>query len=359
MSRRQYILYYFGEEFDPINGAGAKMDDNSVNPPKLKDVTNDFKTVLNLIKSLEEKFKTKDLIAVLVGKETPTTKSYKLEKSEFFGIGKETSDNYWKSIIRQATVRGYIIKDIETYGVLRVSKKGQNIISGKDKEPFLIAEDREYDLAQTKADSDQVQLQGGGGLDKVLFNQLKDLRKKIAQKQGIPPYTVFMDPSLEDMTVQYPITIEEIAKVYGVGEGKAKKFGKEFAEFIKKYVEDNNIERPDDMVLKKVANKSSHKVFIIQNTDKKIDLEDIANAKNLSMDELISEMESIVYQGTKLNIDYYIEENFDEEMVDDFMEFMKESESDSMKVLLAEFGEELSDDEVRLLRIKFISDVAN
>ncbi|MEE3725172.1 DNA helicase RecQ [Riemerella anatipestifer] len=359
MSRRQYILYYFGEEFDPINGAGAKMDDNSVNPPKLKDVTNDFKTVLNLIKSLEEKFKTKDLIAVLVGKETPTTKSYKLEKSEFFGIGKETSDNYWKSIIRQATVRGYIIKDIETYGVLRVSKKGQNIISGKDKELFLIAEDREYDLAQTKADSDQVQLQGGGGLDKVLFNQLKDLRKKIAQKQGIPPYTVFMDPSLEDMTVQYPITIEEIAKVYGVGEGKAKKFGKEFAEFIKKYVEDNNIERPDDMVLKKVANKSSHKVFIIQNTDKKIDLEDIANAKNLSMDELISEMESIVYQGTKLNIDYYIEENFDEEMVDDFMEFMKESESDSMKVLLAEFGEELSDDEVRLLRIKFISDVAN
>ncbi|MRM86105.1 DNA helicase RecQ [Riemerella anatipestifer] len=359
MSRRQYILYYFGEEFDPINGAGAKMDDNSVNPPKLKDVTNDFKTVLNLIKSLEEKFKTKDLIAVLVGKETPTTKSYKLEKSEFFGIGKETSDNYWKSIIRQATVRGYIIKDIETYGVLRVSKKGQNIISGKDKELFLIAEDREYDLAQTKADSDQVQLQGGGGLDKVLFNQLKDLRKKIAQKQGIPPYTVFMDPSLEDMTVQYPITIEEIAKVYGVGEGKAKKFGKEFAEFIKKYVEDNNIERPDDMVLKKVANKSSHKVFIIQNTDKKIDLEDIVNAKNLSMDELISEMESIVYQGTKLNIDYYIEENFDEEIVDDFMEFMKESESDSMKVLLAEFGEELSDDEVRLLRIKFISDVAN
>ncbi|MBT0551478.1 DNA helicase RecQ [Riemerella anatipestifer] len=359
MSRRQYILYYFGEEFDPINGAGAKMDDNSVNPPKLKDVTNDFKTVLNLIKSLEEKFKTKDLIAVLVGKETPTTKSYKLEKSEFFGIGKETSDNYWKSIIRQATVRGYIIKDIETYGVLRVSKKGQNIISEKDKEPFLIAEDREYDLAQTKADSDQVQLQSGGGLDKVLFNQLKDLRKKIAQKQGIPPYTVFMDPSLEDMTVQYPITIEEIAKVYGVGEGKAKKFGKEFAEFIKKYVEDNNIERPDDMVIKKVANKSSHKVFIIQNTDKKIDLEDIANAKNLSMDELISEMESIVYQGTKLNIDYYIEENFDEEMVDDFMEFMKESESDSMKVLLAEFGEELSDDEVRLLRIKFISDVAN
>ena len=168
-----------------------------------------------------------------------------------------------------------------------------------------------------------------------------------------------MDPSLEDMTVQYPISVDEIAKVYGVGEGKAKKYGKEFAEFIAKYVEDNNIERTQDMVLKTVANKSSHKVFIIQNTDKKIDLEDIAKAKHLSMDDLLSEMESIVYQGTKLNIDYYIEENFDEDIVDDFMDFMKESESDSMKVLLAKFGDDLTDEEVRMLRIKFISDVAN
>ena len=233
------------------------------------------------------------------------------------------------------------------------------MVSGEDKNPFLIAEDREYDLAQTKADSDQVQVQQSGGLDEVLFNQLKDLRKKVAKKQCIPPYTVFMDPSLEDMTVQYPISIEEIAKIYGVGDGKAKKFGKEFAEFIKQYVEENNIERTQDMVLKQVANKSSHKVFIIQSTDKKIDLEDIAKAKNLSMDELLKEMERIVYQGTKLNIDYYVDENFDEDIVEEFMEFMGESESDSMKVLLAEFGDDLSDEEVRMLRIKFISDVAN
>lgn len=358
MSRRQYLLYYFGEEFDPINGDGAKMDDNSVNPPKLKNASKDLKKVLEIVKDLEEKFRTKDLISIISGKESATTKAYKLENSKHFGIGKSENDNYWKSIIRQATVQGYLTKDIETYGVLKLSEKAKNFLSGKETPEFMIAEDREYDLAAI-ADAEQVQVQAGGGLDQNLFAQLKELRKKVAKKHGIPPYTVFMDPSLEDMTVQYPISVDEIAKVYGVGEGKAKKYGKEFAEFIAKYVEDNNIERTQDMVLKTVANKSSHKVFIIQNTDKKIDLEDIAKAKHLSMDDLLSEMESIVYQGTKLNIDYYIEENFDEDIVDDFMDFMKESESDSMKVLLAEFGDDLTDEEVRMLRIKFISDVAN
>ena len=359
MSRRQYILYYFGEQFDPVKGDGAQMCDNSVNPPTLKDATKELKLVLKLVKDLEEKFKTKDLISVIVGKENPVTKSYKLESTKHFGIGKTESENFWKSIIRQATVQNFLQKDIETYGVLKITEKGQKVIDGKNKNPFLIAEDKEYDLEQSKADSDKVQVQQGGGLDQNLFNQLKELRKTVAKKHGIPPYTVFMDPSLEDMTVQYPITVEEIGKVYGVGEGKAKKYGKEFAEFIKKYVEENDIERTQDMVLKTVANKSSHKVFIIQSTDKKIDLEDIAKAKNLSMDELLKEMERIVYQGTKLNIDYYIDENFDEDIVEEFMDFMKESESDSMKVLLAEFGDDLSDEEVRMLRIKFISDVAN
>lgn len=358
MSRRQYLLYYFGEEFDPINGDGAKMDDNSVNPPKLKDASKDLKKVLEIVKDLEEKFRTKDLISIISGKESATTKAYKLENSKHFGIGKSESDNYWKSIIRQATVQNFLTKDIETYGVLKLSDKAKNYLLGKENPEFMIAEDREFDLAAI-ADAEQVQVQAGGGLDQNLFNQLKELRKKVAKKHGIPPYTVFMDPSLEDMTVQYPITVEEIAKVYGVGEGKAKKYGKEFADFIAKYVEENDIERTQDMVLKTVANKSSHKVFIIQNTDKKIDLEDIAKAKHLSMDDLLSEMESIVYQGTKLNIDYYIDENFDEDIVDEFMDFMNESESDSMKVLLAEFGDDLTDEEVRMLRIKFISDVAN
>ena len=355
MSRRQYLLYYFGEEFDPIHGAGAKMCDNSVNPPVLKDASKDLKLILELIKTLEEKFRVKDLIAVLMGKENPTTKSYKLENSPYFGKGKEHTDNYWKSILRQALVQTFIRKDIETYGILKLTEKGLDFLSGKEME-FKIAEDREYDLEQV---TEQVQVQSGGGLDENLFNQLKDLRKKVAKKHGVPPYTVFMDPSLEDMTMQYPTTMQEIAKIYGVSEGKARKYGEEFVKFIAKYVEDNDIERTQDMVLKQVMNKSNHKVFIIQSTDKKIDLEDIARAKNLIMDELLSEMESIVYQGTKLNIDYYIEENIDEDLVEEFMDFMSESESDSMKVLCAEFSDDLSDEEIRMLRIKFISDVAN
>lgn len=355
MSRRQYLLYYFGEEFDPINGAGAKMCDNSVNPPVLKDASKDLKLILELIKTLEEKFRVKDLIAVLMGKENPTTKSYKLENSPYFGKGKEHTDNYWKSILRQALVQTFIRKDIETYGILKLTEKGLDFLSGKEME-FKIAEDREYDLEQV---TEQVQVQSGGGLDENLFNQLKDLRKKVAKKHGVPPYTVFMDPSLEDMTMQYPATMQEIAKIYGVSEGKARKYGEEFVKFIAKYVEDNDIERTQDMVLKQVMNKSNHKVFIIQSTDKKIDLEDIARAKNLTMDELLSEMESIVYQGTKLNIDYYIEDNIDEDLVEEFMDFMSESESDSMKVLCAEFSDDLSDEEIRMLRIKFISDVAN
>ena len=355
MSRRQYLLYYFGEEFDPIHGAGAKMCDNSVNPPMLKDASKDLRLILELIKTLEEKFRVKDLIAVLMGKENPTTKSYKLENSPYFGKGKEHTDNYWKSILRQALVQAFIRKDIETYGILKLTKKGLDLLSGKEME-FKIAEDREYDLEQV---TEQVQVQSGGGLDENLFNQLKDLRKKVAKKHGVPPYTVFMDPSLEDMTMQYPTTMQEIAKIYGVSEGKARKYGEEFVKFIAKYVEDNDIERTQDMVLKQVMNKSNHKVFIIQSTDKKIDFEDIAKAKNLTMVELLSEMESVVYQGTKLNIDYYIEENIDEDLVKEFMDFMSESESDSMKVLCAEFSDDLSDEEIRMLRIKFISDVAN
>lgn len=359
MSRRQYILYYFGEQFDPENGLGAKMCDNATNPPTLKDASKELAIVLKLVKDLEEKFKTKDLIAVIVGKENPVTKSYKLETTKHFGIGKKESENFWKSIIRQATVQNFLQKDIETYGVLKLTEKGQKALKEKKDHVFFIAEDREYNLEQTKAASEKEQGQAGGGLDEALFAQLKELRKTIAKKQGKPPYTIFMDPSLEDMTVQYPITVQEIGNIYGVGDGKAKKYGKEFAEFIKKYVEENNIERTQDMVMKTVANKSSHKVFIIQSTDKKIDLEDIAKAKNLSMDDLLKEMERIVYQGTKLNIDYYIDENFDEDIVEEFMTFMGESESDSMKILLAEFGDDLSDEEVRMLRIKFISDVAN
>lgn len=359
MSRRQYILHYFGEQFDPKSGSGAEMCDNATNPPALKDATRELKQVLQLVKDLEEKFKTKDLISVIVGKENPVTKSYRLETSKHFAFGSGESENFWKTIIRQATVQNYLQKDIETYGVLKLTAKGQALLANPSESKFLVAEDRQYDLEQAKAQFEKSQTQAGSAMDSALYAQLEALRKTVAKRQGVPPYTIFMDPSLEDMTVQYPTTVEEMANVYGVGDGKAKRYGQEFANLIKEYVAENNIERTQDMVMKTVANKSSHKVFIIQSTDKKIDLEDIAKAKNLSMDDLLKEMERIVYQGTKLNINYYIDENFDEDIVADFMDFMGESESDSMKVLLAEFGDDLSDEEVRMLRIKFISDVAN
>ena len=357
MSRRQYILCYFGEEYDPKNGAGAKMDDNSLNPPVMEDASEELRKVLEIVKKLDQKFRTKDLINVLVGKESPVTKSYKLESHKLFGSGSKHGENFWKTVIRQATVQNFLQKDIESYGVLKLSEKGEKVLQGKENPEFAIAEDRKFDVEQKKVE--EPTLMQSSGLDENLFQQLKELTKSVAKKHGIPPYTVFMDPSLEDMTVQYPVTVEEISKIYGVGDGKAKKYGKEFADFIAKYVAENDIERTQDLVLRQVANKSSHKVFIIQNTDKKIDLEDIARAKHLSMDELLKEMERIVYQGTKLNIDYYIEENIDEDLVEEFMDFMKDSESDSMKVLTAEFGEDLSDEELRMLRIKFISDVAN
>ncbi len=359
MSRRKYLLHYFGEQFDAINGKGAGMCDNSANPPVLQGASDDLKTALRLVQTMEEKFRARDLISVLMGKENAVTKSYKLENSEYFGAGKNRSDNYWKTVFRQAVVRQFLCKDIETYGILKLTAKSLDLLRKNEPFEFMIAEDRVFDLTAARASSESAQSQAGGGLDQVLYDQLVKLRKKVAAKHNIPPYTVFQEYSLEDMTIQYPTTVEEIAKIYGAGEGKARKFGKEFADAIKQYVEENNIERPDDMVMKQVANKASHKVFIIQSTDKKIDLEDIAKAKNLSMEELLSEMESIVYQGTKLNIDYYIDENFDEDVVDGFTEFMMESESDSMKVLCAEFSDELSDEEIRMLRIKFISEVAN
>ncbi len=359
MSRRQYLLYYFGEQFDPQNGEGAKMDDNALNPPSLVDATEDLGHVLRMVKTLDEKFRAKDLISLIVGKENAVTKAYKLETTEFFGLGKQKSEIYWKSIFRQAVVQDYLLKDIETYGVLKVSEKGNQVLSSGESFTFEIAEDREYHLDQIRSTQEKNEIESSQGMDEKLFTELKELRKKVAKRNGVPPYTVFMDPSLEDMTIQYPVTVEEIAKIYAVGEGKARRYGKEFSDYISNYVEANGIERTQDMVLKQVANKSSHKVFIIQSTDKKLDFEDIAKAKHLSMDELLKEMERIVYQGTKLNINYYIEENIDEDLVEEFMEFMQESESDSMKVLTSEFGDDLSDEELRMLRIKFISDVAN
>lgn len=356
MSRRKYLLHYFGEYFDEKNGLGANMDDNSRFPKPLVEVSSDLLQILLIIKKTNQKLKMKDLVTVALGKETVITKSYKLSTETYFGFGKDKSENYWKTIIRQAIVNDFLTKDIETYGILKLTEKGNSFL--KNQTEFYITEDVDF-LAEFESKDNAGQVQTVNSYDKKLYEDLKLLRKKVAKKHGIPPFAVFQDPSLEDMALQYPISLSEMGNVFGVGEGKARKFGKEFIEYIEKYVEENDIIRPEDLIVKQVANKSSHKVYIIQSTDRKLDLEDIAKAKDLSMSELLNEMESIVYQGTKLNINYYVDDILDEDQQEEITDFLMDSESDKMSVLLDEFGDDYSEEELRIMRIKFISDVAN
>lgn len=352
MSRRKYLLHYFGEYFDEVNGLGASMDDNARNPKKLIDASSEVVLVLNILMR-PYSLKIKDLINIVKGKDSNLTKSYKIEREDFFGKGKDESDQFWKSVIRKAIISNFITKDIETYGILKLTEKGKEFL--KNPAAFEISEDIDY---QKEIDVKLVPQQSQEDLvDRVLLEALKGIRKKVATKYKIPPFAIFQDPSLEDMTINYPISIQELANVFGVGEGKAKKFGKEFIDFIQKYVDENEIIRPQDLIIKQVANKSSHKVFVIQNTDKKMDFEDIAKAKDLSMSDLLGEMESIVYQGTKLNIQYYVDEVLDEDQQEEVVDFLMNSDSDAMSVLLKEFGQDYTEEELRIMRIKFISDV--
>lgn len=356
MSRRKFLLHYFGEEFDEINGPGARMDDNMQNPKKMVDAREDAYLALNIVKKTKEFLKMNDLVNVIIGKESSITKSYNLNSESFFGKGSDKEEFYWKSVVRQLIVRDYLKKEIETYGVLKLTPKAHDFI--ENAKEFLIAEDVDFKRLLTESASEPIQ-QAPAVFDETLLKNLKELRKKIAKQHGIPPFAVFQDPSLEDMTLQYPITIKELSYVFGVGEGKANKFGSPFVEFIARYVEENDITRPEEMVIKGVADKSSHKVYIIQSVDRKLNLEDMAEGKGLSMGDLLSEMESIVYQGTKLNISYYIDEVLDEEQQEEIYDFLMEAENDSMSNLLEEFGEDYEEEELRLMRIKFINEIAN
>lgn len=356
MSRRKFLLHYFGEEFDEINGLGAKMDDNMRNPKKMIDVQGNAQLTLETVQKTNQRLRLNDVVNVLVGKESSITKSYNIQIEDFFGKGKDHEDYYWKSILRQLIVRDYLVKEIETYGILKLNEKGRDFI--KSPEEFLIAEDVDFKKLLTEGSSELIQ-QAPAAFDDTLLKHLKDLRKKIARQHNIPPFAVFQDPSLDDMTMQYPTTIKELTNVFGVGEGKANKFGKPFVDFIAKYVEENEIIRPDEMVVKGVADKSSYKVFIIQSVDRKLDLEDMAEAKSLSMEELLSEMESIVYQGTKLDISYYIDNILDDDQQEEIHDFLMDAENDSMSTLLKEFGDDYEEEELRLMRIKFINDIAN
>ncbi len=356
MSRRKFLLKYFGEEFDEVNGLGADMDDNSRYPKKIIEVQNELKHLLSILEDMDQVLKIKDMLNIFMGKENSTTKSYKLQDKSYFANSLEKEENFWKSLLKQAIVQGFIDKDIETYGILKLSDKGKEYIQ----KPYSvkIAEDTDFEALMENATAD-IKTQTVGGFDEQLLKQLKDIRKKVAKKNGIPPFAVFQDPSLEDMAFQYPTELEALSNVYGVGEGKARKFGKEFVDFIARYVEDNDIEKPEDLVIKNVVNKSGNKVFIIQNTDKKMSFDDIARAKQYSMDDLLSEMESIVYQGTKLNINYHIDDILDSDSQEEIYEYLMDSETDSMSTLLEEFGDDFSEEELRIMRIKFISEVAN
>ncbi len=357
MSRRKFLLHYFGEEFDEKNGLGADMDDNMRHPKKLVEAQEDATAALEVISKVNQKFKLNDVVMILVGKENSITKTYNVKNESYFGIGKDKEDFYWKSVLRQLIVRNYLEKEVESYGVLKLTAPGKAYL--KNPVSFQIVEDVDYKKLLTQGIPVVENTNAAAVFDDVLLKQLKELRKKIGKKHGIPPFAIFQDTSLEDMTMQYPTTIKELTNVFGVGEGKAQKFGKDFVNFIAQYVADNDIIRPEDMVVKQVADKSSHKVYIIQSTDRKQNLEDVASAKNLSMQDLLSEMESIVYQGTKLNIDYYIDDILDEDQQGEIHDFLMESDSDAMSSLLEEFKDDFEEEELRLMRIKFISDVAN
>ena len=351
-SRRKFILHYFGEEFDEVNGEGANMDDNVRFPKEKNEAKDDVVKLLNVIIATKQKFKAKEIVNTLIGKVSALIKAHRIDEQDFFGIGKDKEDAYWMALLRQVMVNGLIRKDIETYGVMFITEKGKEYL--KNVTSFMMTEDHTFEEEPEDPNNGNTSV-----ADPVLLEMLKDLRKKVAKQKGVPPFVVFQDPSLEDMALKYPITIQELTNVHGIGEGKAKKFGAEFVKLIERYVEENDIVRAEDLIVKTTGSNSSLKLFIIQNIDRKLPLPDIAKAKGLEMDEFLKEMEQIVYSGTKLNIDYWVNEIFDEEQQEELHEYFMEADSDKISIASKEFGGDYEDDELRIYRLKFISEVAN
>lgn len=355
ISRRKFILHYFGEEFDSETGEGADMDDNVRNPKKKIEAESEVIVLLKTIDQTSQLYKSKNLVNTMIGKSNALIKSHRTDELPIFGKGSYKSDNYWMALLRQVLVAGFLKKDIESYGVVKITKKGQEFL--KNPESFLMTEDHEYD----KEGNDPLitQQKGGGGSDTKLLKMLIDLRKQVSKRKNVPPFVVFQEPSLEDMALKYPMTMEEMSNIHGVGEGKAKKFGGDFIEMITQYVEENDILRPDDLVVKSTGANSALKLYIIQNVDRKLPLTDIAQAKGMEMPEFIKEMEAIVNSGTKLNISYWIDELMDEEQQEEIHEYFLEAETDQIEDAMEEFDGDYDYDELRLYRIKFLSEVAN
>ena len=353
--RRKLLLNYFGEEY-PVENCGAC--DNCLHPKKQFDGREEMAMIIELIQTLPERFKTDHIANILAGESNSIIKSYHHDKLELYGAGKDHSARFWSTVIHQGLVLRLLYKDIESYGLLSVTDEGLKFLE----KPYelMLTEDREFAEGEDDDDENVAAAAKGGGGDAQLLSMLKDLRKDVARRLKLQPWVIFGDPSLDDMSIMYPITYDELKNCQGVGEGKAKKFGKEFIELIAKYVEENEIERPDDFVMKSIVNKSVNKVFIIQSVDRKMPLDDIASNKGMDMEELLSEIESIVYSGTKLNLDYYIYQTLDEDVVDEIYDyFMEEAESDSLEAAMEDLKDDYDELEVRLVRIKFLCEVAN
>lgn len=354
--RHKLLLHYFGESYEKENCGAC---DNCLNPKVKFDGQEEIKLTLEAVVSVKQLFKSKHIAELLVGKKSGDIKNAKHDTNEFFGAGEDEDEKFWNAVIRQALVNRLLVKDIENYGILKISKEGKDFI----KKPYtiMLAKDHDYDNPDDE-DFENAKATGpkGSGTDTKLFSMLKDLRKALSKKENLPPFVIFQDPSLEDMAIQYPITQDELTQIVGVGTGKAVKYGEPFLKLIRQYVEDNDIIRPNDMVVKSVVNKSGLKVYIIQNIDRKLPLEDIAYAKNLSFSELLSEIESIVASGTRIDIKYYIDEFVDEYHQEDIYDYFNEAESDSVEDALKELGEsEYTEEEIRLMRIKFMSEIGN
>jgi ATP-dependent DNA helicase RecQ len=355
MSRRKFLLHYFGEEFDGENGDGADMDDNVRNPKSKVEAQKQVVKLLEVVRDTKHLYKSKEVIYTLIGRVNAMIKAHRTDTQDFFGSGAAFEERYWMALIRQVLVDGMLSKDIETYGIIKITEKGLGFI--KNPHSFMMSEDHEYN--ESEDDAIVTASKSSGTADEILMAMLRDLRKKVAKKVGVPPFVVFQDPSLEDMALKYPITQDEMINIHGVGEGKAKKYGKEFFELIYRYVEENDIIRPDDLVVKSTGANSANKLYIIQNIDRKLSLDDIAKAKGMKMEDLIKEMEQIVYSGTKLNIKYWVDEMLDDEQQEEIHDYFMESETDNIEKALKEFDGDYDINELRLVRIKFISEVAN
>ena len=349
--RRKMLLHYFGEDYPEENCCNC---DNCINPKKRVEAQDELCSVIEAVLAIKENFKADHIVHILIGKETSEVLAHGHEELEMFGVGSPDEEKMWNSVIRQALIAGYLEKDVENYGLIKVTDAGREFL--EHPVSFQIVKDKDFE----EENNEDAPMHGGAAaVDPVLYSMLKVLRKKLSKMLSLPPYVIFQDPSLEAMATTYPITLDELQNIPGVGAGKAKRYGQEFIDLIKRHVEENEIERPEDLRVRTVANKSKIKVSIIQSIDLKVALDDLAMSKGMEFDELLDEVESIVYSGTKINIDYFLNEVIEEEHIEDIYEYFKESETDSLAEAIDELGDEYSEEEIRLVRIKFLSELAN